>query len=281
MSNRTRANNSFMIENLLAKTPVKDSGDCNQPNKRICLTPQTNGNDIGHYIRALYASAVQQQQQQQIQAFQQINCNDSYSSGYSTSTPSPTMRTRKPLGSLTNIDQQATTSQLRQKREKKEWQCTTCHKTFDRPSLLTRHVRTHTGEKPHVCDICPKAFSTSSSLNTHRRIHSGEKPHACNTCGKTFTASSNLYYHKLTHTSEKPHKCTQCAKSFATPGDLRCHMHIHDGSWPYKCTICDRGFSKQTNLKNHMLIHTGRAVFAFFLARQFDKLHVLLLFFLL
>merc|ERR1712223_1513210 len=138
---------------------------------------------------------------------------------------------------------------------KKMLPCSFCGKCFDRPSLLNRHLRTHTGERPHVCDICEKGFSTSSSLNTHRRIHSGEKPHECSTCGKRFTASSNLYYHRMTHVKEKPHKCSLCTKTFPTPGDLKSHMYVHTGTWPFKCDICNRGFSKLNNMKHHMSLH--------------------------
>lgn len=40
--------------------------------------------------------------------------------------------------------------------KKSSLRCDVCLKHFDRPSLLKRHYRTHTGEKPYVCCICSK-----------------------------------------------------------------------------------------------------------------------------
>lgn len=56
------------------------------------------------------------------------------------SSSSSTNKSRTPLQSLTNV------SSLNSKqKERRMWQCEMCPKAFDRPSLLTRHIRTHTG----------------------------------------------------------------------------------------------------------------------------------------
>ena len=65
----------------------------------------------------------------------------------------------KPLQSLTNtllnvssssssssLSSSTTTTITSKHKERRMWECEICHKSFDRPSLLTRHIRTHTGK---------------------------------------------------------------------------------------------------------------------------------------
>jgi uncharacterized Zn-finger protein len=55
-----------------------------------------------------------------------------------------TNKSRTPLQSLTNTLLNVST--VSQQKERRMWQCEMCPKAFDRPSLLTRHIRTHTGK---------------------------------------------------------------------------------------------------------------------------------------
>ena len=74
-------------------------------------------------------------------------------------------------------------------------ECTMCGQACSRPSHLTAHMRTHSGDRPYACSTCSQAFSTSSSLARHERTHIGDRPYACTTCGKAFSESSSLTRH--------------------------------------------------------------------------------------
>ncbi|CAO3682339.1 unnamed protein product [Umbelopsis ramanniana] len=61
----------------------------------------------------------------------------------------------------------------------KRYKCTVCTKRFTRPSSLTTHMYSHTGEKPHKCPVssCGRRFSVVSNLRRHIKIHETDKSH--------------------------------------------------------------------------------------------------------
>jgi len=53
--------------------------------------------------------------------------------------------------------------------EKKMHPCWMCHKSFDRPSTLRKHLLVHTGHKAYACDTCGRRFGVLSNLNRHAK----------------------------------------------------------------------------------------------------------------
>ncbi|GIZ01555.1 hypothetical protein CEXT_182031 [Caerostris extrusa] len=137
------------------------------------------------------------------------------------------------------------------------YKCKFCDKAYVHSSSLSKHVRTHSGDKPHQCAECGKCFADSSELRDHNTIHTVEKPYSCEECGKAFGDKSNLRRHFRIHTGEKPYNCEECGKCFASSTTLRQHISTHSGERPFACNECSKRYTRKCYLKRHMLLHAG------------------------
>jgi insecticidal toxin complex protein TccC len=141
--------------------------------------------------------------------------------------------------------------------------CPTCSKVLPTPSKLTRHMRSHTGEKPYACTEpeCTKAFAENGDLIKHQRTHSGATSYVCGApaCGKVFSLSSTLVKHRRTHTGEKPYICTVegCAKAFSVNSSLARHQRSHTGERSHACTEpgCSKIFTRLEHRNTHAWTH--------------------------
>lgn len=49
--------------------------------------------------------------------------------------------------------------------------CPYCNRACAKPSVLKKHIRSHTGERPYPCIPCGFSFKTKSNLYKHRKSH--------------------------------------------------------------------------------------------------------------
>ena len=161
------------------------------------------------------------------------------------------------------LEAPVTRAELRIGRSLEPHICPTCSKAFKRRRYLTKHLKTHTGEKPYHCVHlgCGSAFSENSSLTQHMRTHTGERPFPCEHpgCGSAFSRNSSLTQHMRTHTGERPFHCEHsgCGQAFLRKTDLTVHKRIHLGEKPYDCKEpgCNKTFVKKKHRDTHAWTH--------------------------
>ncbi|XP_073413868.1 zinc finger protein 513 isoform X1 [Dendrobates tinctorius] len=137
----------------------------------------------------------------------------------------------------------------------KDFSCVLCSFVTHYPNHLSRHMKTHSGEKPYKCQLCSYASAHYDNLKRHQRVHTGEKPYKCQLCDYACGNLANLKRHGRIHSGDKPFCCGLCNYSCNQSMNLKRHMLRHTGEKPFHCAQCHYTTGHWDNYKRHQKTH--------------------------
>ncbi|KAG7303632.1 hypothetical protein JYU34_012163 [Plutella xylostella] len=155
---------------------------------------------------------------------------------------------------------------------KKDKICETCGKGFSSSTLLTNHIRIHTGERPWRCEECPAAFAQNGTFYMHMKQvhgktidrHGREKlteKVCCDACGAAFNTRAGLaQHHNLLHADKTDYQCETCEKYCRTAQGLQKHARTHAPPAPLPCHTCGKTFKTRGAHTQHIQKKHGIAV---------------------
>ncbi|KAM9365120.1 zinc finger and BTB domain-containing protein 40 isoform 2-T2 [Pholidichthys leucotaenia] len=136
--------------------------------------------------------------------------------------------------------------------EGKMYVCQYCKAVFAQSIELTRHVRTHTGDRPYVCRECGKGYSQASGLTVHlQTFHNLSEPHDCQKCALSFSSLEEHQQHIQEFHPKEYHKCPTCSKVFISSTLLEKHKSTHTGMKPFSCDLCNKSYQQLSGLWYH------------------------------
>ncbi|XP_040177523.1 oocyte zinc finger protein XlCOF22-like [Rana temporaria] len=112
--------------------------------------------------------------------------------------------------------------------------CPECGKSFEDPSVLYLHIRTHhrsqaKGFSEPQQDIATAELyhQSEDQQSVGQNSQGTDGPHACSQCSQRFSDLTSLRAHEKQHLEEKPYKCTRCGECFVLKGYLMKHLETH------------------------------------------------------
>ncbi|XP_054981793.1 zinc finger protein 40 [Sorex araneus] len=98
----------------------------------------------------------------------------SVSPAHPTQSPPTPVYNSTPVASVVNHSmEQMCNLLLKEQKPKKQGKyiCEYCNRACAKPSVLLKHIRSHTGERPYPCVTCGFSFKTKSNLYKHKKSH--------------------------------------------------------------------------------------------------------------
>ncbi|XP_045529770.1 RE1-silencing transcription factor-like isoform X2 [Pieris brassicae] len=135
-------------------------------------------------------------------------------------------------------------------------------KGFGSVSKLSRHLRTHAGERPYPCKYCNKSFIKSQHYTRHLRVkhrdemRTGQSPdelYRCEQCEETFANQDELIFHSAIHATQNL-TCPLCQEKFDNVDDVTTHIKSHVNGVEFMCEYCELVFTTKEKYDNHLML---------------------------
>ncbi|XP_027307274.1 zinc finger protein 40 isoform X4 [Anas platyrhynchos] len=181
-SGQTQVQSVSHSQDLVTKT--------SQQNHQVVMCPNLTGSVVQQQSQenaklqqihsiAVTSSVVHTSSSTVTQVFPPNQLVTSSSSPLSVNTPSSThlsigpMYNSAQIASVVNHGVEQICNLLKDQKPKKlgKYVCEYCNRACAKPSVLQKHIRSHTGERPYPCVTCGFSFKTKSNLYKHKKSH--------------------------------------------------------------------------------------------------------------